>query len=403
MLPTFADVEAAAARIGHLVEHPPTTISRTLSELTGATIVLQFENLQFTGSFKDRGAANRLSRLTDDERRRGVIAASAGNHAQGVAYHARRLGIPATIVVPTSAPLAKVANTMRLGATIVLHGTTLAESAALVVERAAAEGLVVIPPYDDADVIAGQGTVALELLAVHPDLDDLVVPVGGGGLFAGMTLVARQLAPTCRLLGVQSALYPSMVQELAGQPVAIAGGTSIADGIAVKAPGRLTSAILREAGVAMTTVSEARIEEALGLLLEVEKTVTEGAGAAGLAAVLDDPERFRGRKVGLVLSGGNIDLRLLSSVILRSLVRQRRLTRLRVETDDLPGNLGRVATEIGRLGGNLVEVAHQRLLTEIPARRVDLDLLVETLDAAQLDGILHGLAEAGFVVERLDP
>jgi threonine dehydratase len=411
-LPTIADVTAAAAAIEGLVDHTPAPVSRTLSALLGATVVLKLENLQFTGSFKDRGAANRLLQLDEDQRRRGVIAASAGNHALGVAHHAARLGCPAVIVVPVSAPLAKVANAMRLGARVIQHGATLSEAAELVGQLAAAEGLTVIHPYDDRFVIAGQGTVGLELFDQHPDLDDLVVPVGGGGLLGGISLVAAERAPACRLVGVQSERYPAIVERLLASGRAVGpgpsgppttGGTSIADGIAVKRPGRLTIPLLEAAAIEAVTVPEARIEEAVGLLVEVEKTVAEGAGAAALAAVLDRPARFAGRKVGIVVSGGNIDLRLLSSVILRALVRQQRLTRLRVETDDLPGNLGRVATVVGDAGGNLVEVAHQRLLGEIPVRRVDLDLLVETLDGAHLQRVLVALGQAGYQVSVIEP
>jgi threonine dehydratase len=407
--PDGADVlptAAAATAIAGLVDRTPTTVSRTLSALLGATIVLKLENLQFTGSFKDRGAAYRLEQLDAEQRHRGVIAASAGNHALGVAHHAARLGCPAVIVVPVSAPLAKVANAMRLGARVIQHGATLSESVELVGQLADAEGLTVIHPYDDRFVIAGQGTVGLELFEDHPDLDDLVVPVGGGGLLGGISLVAADRAPRCRLVGVQTELYPAIVDRLrpAGRPATSPpSGTSIADGIAVKRPGRLTVPLLEAAAIEAVTVPEARIEEAVGLLVEVEKTVAEGAGAAALAAVLDRPERFAGRKIGVVVSGGNIDLRLLSSVILRALVRQQRLTRLRVECDDLPGNLGRVATIVGDAGGNLVEVAHQRLLGEIPVRRVDLDLLVETLDAAHLQRLLVALGSAGYQVSVIEP
>lgn len=397
-LPTFADVVAAAKTIAELVQHPASAYSATLSAICGAEVVVVFENLQYTGSFKDRGAANRLAALDEGQRARGVVAASAGNHAQGVAYHAHRLGVPATIVVPQSAPLAKVANARRLGATVISHGDTLTESVELMVHLAASEGLTVIHPYDDPLVIAGQGTVGLELFPAHPDLDDVVIPVGGGGLASGIALAASELAPTCRLVGVQSELYPAMCDRLAGRTPATDGRavTSIADGIAVKQPGELTTALLAAAAIEMMTVPESRIEEAVGLLVEVEKTVAEGAGAAALAALLDRPARFVGRKVAIVVSGGNIDPRLLSSVILRSLVRQQRLTRLRVPIDDLPGNLGAVATAIGRAGGNLVEVAHLRLLGQVPPRQVDLDLLVETLDAAHLQRVLTALADAGY-------
>jgi threonine dehydratase len=306
--------------------------------------------------------------------------------------------------MPVTAPLAKVANTARLGATIIQHGATLAET----MERLGdleAGGLTLIHPYDDPLVIAGQGTVGLELLTDHPDLDDIVVPVGGGGLISGIRLVAAHLAPACRVVGVQAELYPHVAAALGVSvpPSDLLGGTSVADGIAVKRPGALALEILARHPVEMMTVPEGRIEEAIGLLAEVEKTVAEGAGAAALAALLAAPERFAGRRVGIIVSGGNIDPRLLASVILRSLVRQGRLTRMRVETDDLPGNLARIATLIAAAGGNLVEVAHQRLLSAVPLRRVDIDLLVETMDGAHLTRILERLLSEGNDVQVIEP
>ncbi|MEA3215861.1 MAG: threonine dehydratase [Acidimicrobiia bacterium] len=400
---TWSDVEAAARRLAGVVDRTPSAPSRTLSGITGAEVVVKFENLQFTGSFKDRGAANRLMLLSPEERARGVVAVSAGNHAQGVAYHAARLGVSATILMPVTAPLAKVANTARLGARIVQHGATLAEAMERLPELQE-EGRILIHPYDDPAVIAGQGTVGLELLTDHPDLDVVVVPVGGGGLISGITVAAHHLAPSCQVVGVQAAGYAYMAAALnaAGMPP-LPSGHSIADGIAVKSPGVIARKILSNHGIEVLTVPEARLEEAIGLLLEVEKTVSEGAGAASLAALLDKPDRFAGRKVGIVLSGGNIDPRVLSSVILRSLVRQGRLTRMRVETDDLPGNLARIAATIGRLGGNLIEVTHQRLLSAVPVRRVDIDLLVETLDAEHLARICIALEGQGDAVDLIEP
>lgn len=402
--PEWDDVAAASLTLAGLVDRTPAAPSRTLSAICGCEIVVKFENLQFTGSFKDRGAANRLAALSDAERERGVVAASAGNHAQGVAYHAARLGIPATILMPASAPLSKVANTRRLGATIVQHGATLAEAMEKLPE-ALAGGATLIHPYDDALVVAGQGTAAVEFLTDFPDLDILVVPVGGGGLITGCALAARRLAPRCEVVGVQTSAYPYLAAMLDNieAPVASAGTVSVADGIAVKTPGAIACALLPALGVRCMTVSEGRIEEAIGLYLEVEKTVAEGAGAAPLAAILAAPERFAGKRVGLILSGGNIDPRLLSSVIQRALVRQGRLTRMRVETDDLPGNLARIATVIGREGGNLIEVTHQRLLSGVPVRRVDIDFLVETLDPAHLARIEAALSVQGDKVELIDP
>lgn len=398
---TIADV-MAARRVSGVVERTPSARSRTLSAITGAEITVKFENLQFTGSFKDRGAANRLLALDAGQRRRGVVAASAGNHAQGVAHHAALLGVPATIVMPVTAPLTKVANTRQLGARVIQHGATVSDTLPLV-EDLQGEGLTVVHPYDDPLVVAGQGTAALELLEDHPELEVLVVPVGGGGLCTGVAVAAAALAPRCRVVGVQAAQYPHLVCALEGRPLPPEPpATTLADGIAVKRPGAIALRQLPRLGVSLLTVSEARIEEAVGLFLEVEKTVAEGAGAVPLAALLEHPDVFRGRRVGLVLSGGNIDPRLLSSVILRSLVRQGRLTRMRVETDDLPGSLGRLATAVGQLGGNLVEVVHERLLGGIPARRVDVDLLVETLDRAHLERLVAGLVAEGHVVTLLD-
>ncbi len=397
----FDDV-LAARRIVDLVERTPSAPSRTLSAITGAQVVVKFENLQFTGSFKDRGAANRLLALDAEQRRRGVVAVSAGNHAQGVAYHAARLNIPATIVMPASAPLTKVANTAHLGAKVIQLGATLADTA-LAVDALLAEGLTLIHPYDDPLVVAGQGTVALELLADHPDLDVIVVPVGGGGLCTGVALVAAALAPHCRVVGVQSELYPHLVCQLTGRPRPEASPvSSLADGIAVKLPGAIALHHLPRLGVELMTVPESRIEEAVGLYLEVEKTVAEGAGAIALAALLERPDAFRDQRVGLLLTGGNIDPRLLASVGLRALVRQGRLTHLRVEADDLPGSLARIATIVGDQGGNVIEVVHERLLGAVPARRVDLDLLVETLDRAHLDRIVAALERGSHRVVVLD-
>ncbi|MDY7100381.1 MAG: threonine ammonia-lyase [Actinomycetota bacterium] len=401
----WADVVAAADRLGDAIPRTPTARSRTLSEIAGADVIVKFENLQFTGSFKDRGALNKLLSLDDDQRRRGVVAASAGNHAQGVAHHAAKLGIAATIVMPVTAPLTKVASTTRLGARVLQEGRTVTDAAELAERLVDEEGLTLVHPYDDPLIVAGQGTAGAELFEdTDRPLDVVLVPVGGGGLASGIAIAAAELSPATKVIGVQTELYPSMVDRLAGRPYQPrTDATSIADGIAVKRPGELTSHLLASHGVEMLTVSEARIEEAVGLLVEVEKTVTEGAGAIGLAALLGNGERFAGMRCGIVLSGGNIDPRLLASVILRSLVRQGRLTHLRVEADDLPGNLARVAGRIGELGGNLIEVSHDRLLNATPARRVDLDLLVETLDAGHLARIRAGLEADGHDVDVVDP
>jgi threonine dehydratase len=400
----WEDVAAAARRLADTIPRTPTAPSRTLSKIVGAEVVVKFENLQFTGSFKDRGALNRLLALDDDQRRTGVVAASAGNHAQGVAHHAATLGIAATIVMPVTAPLTKVASTTRLGARVIQEGRTVTDAATRAEQLVRDEGLTLVHPYDDPLIVAGQGTVGAELFADAEPLDVVLVPVGGGGLASGIAIAGAELSPRTRVIGVQTELYPSMVDHLAGRAYRPrTDATSIADGIAVKRPGALTSRLLASHDVEMITVSEARIEEAVGLLVEVEKTVTEGAGAVGLAALLEHGDRFAGLRCGVVLSGGNIDPRLLASVILRSLVRQGRLTHLRVEADDLPGNLARVAGRIGELGGNLIEVSHDRLLNATPARRVDLDLLVETLDADHLARIRSGLEVDGHDVVVVDP
>ena len=398
---TIETVRAAARLIEDQVEKTPFTRSRVLSATTGAEVWIKFENLQFTASFKERGALVRLSALDADARRRGVIAVSAGNHAQGVAYHARRLGIPATIVMPAFTPFVKVRQTESFGAEIVLEGETLAD-AALVADRiAAARGLVMIHPYDDAAVISGQGTVALEMLAARPDLECLVVPVGGGGLIAGMAEAAKAISPGIEIVGVQSDLYPAFHDALKGLPPS-GGGPTIAEGIAVKAPGRLTLDIARRRVDDMVLVGEADLERAIGLFLNVEKTVAEGAGAAGLAALLAHPSRFAGRRVGLVLCGGNIDPRLLASVITRDLSREGRIAGLRIKIDDRPGTLAAVARIVGDAGANILEVSHQRLFLDVPAKSADLDLVVEARDRAHVDDLVARLEAASYAVRRLD-
>lgn len=396
------DVEAAARTIADDIVTTPTLHSRTLSELTGASVVVKFENLQFTASFKDRGAANRLRALDADQRRRGVIAVSAGNHAQGVAYHAGRLGIPATIVMPGTAPYSKALQTRRLGADVVQVGSTFADAAEHGRQLAADRGLVEIPPYDDALVMAGQGTVALEMLAADPELEVIVIPVGGGGLIAGMATAIAGSGCDVEIIGVQSETYPSMIRALAGEEFESSATGTIADGIAVKSPGHLTLPIVRALVDDVVAVSEERIEEAVRLYLEIEKTVAEGAGAASLAAVLSDRARFGGRRVGVVLSGGNIDTRLLSSVLIRGLGRTGRLTAMRIDLDDLPGRLAGVATVIGDAGGNIVEVEHRRMFGPLSARSTTLDVVVETRDEHHAREIMDLLRAAGFAARRVD-
>lgn len=394
---TLADVEAAALAIAPHVVRTPCVESRTLSELLGARIWLKFENLQFTGAFKERGALNRLMALPDAARSAGVIAMSAGNHAQGVAYHATRLGIPATIVMPEGTPAVKIRNTKALGADVVLAGQNLAEAAAHTRKLAEARGLTFIHPYDDPLVIAGQGTIALEMLDTVPDLDILVVPIGGGGLIAGMAVAAKARNPAIRIVGVEARLYPSMLNKLGGTALAV-GGDTLAEGIAVTEPGAIASEIIARLVDEIVLVSEADLERAVSLLITIEKSVAEGAGAAGLAAVLAEPEKFRGRRVGLVVCGGNIDTRLLASVLTRELAREGRLSRLTIDIPDRPGQLARVAAAIGGAGANIVEVYHQRVFTDLPAKGTELNLVIETRDAGHLAETVMALERAGYRV-----
>ena len=394
----YQDVLDAHQALAGMVVRTPTLRSLTLGRILDVDVWIKFENLQFTSSFKDRGACYRLLQLTDDERRRGVIAMSAGNHAQGVAYHATRLGIPATIVMPRFTPNVKVAGTEALGARVVLHGDDLAAAQARAVELAAAEGLVWVAPFDDPAVIAGKGTVAIEMLEDAPELEVVVVPVGGGGLIAGMAVAARALRPGIEVLGVETELYPSMIAALGEGNTTIPGGQSVAEGIAVAVAGVLTAPIVRTLVSGVITVRESTIEHAMNLYLDIEKTVAEGAGAAALAAVIEHPERFAGRQVGLVLSGGNVDPRILASVIMRGLVRSGRLARLDVDVSDVPGSLGRVTAIIGDLGGNIVEVSHQRMFSDLSIRNALLELAIETRDRLHTERIVAAISDAGYHV-----
>ena len=394
---TLADVLAAHKVIGGHVAVTACERSRTLSDITGAQIWLKFENLQFTGSFKERGALNRLAAMTPEARSRGVITVSAGNHAQGVAYHARRLRIPAVIVMPEPTPTVKVENTRILGAEVVLAGASLEEAAEQADRICAQRRLTFVHPYDDPLVIAGQGTIAIEMLDKVPDLDVLLVPIGGGGLISGMAVAAKAIKPGIEVIGVQSLLYPSMYNAIKSQQLPMRGDT-LAEGIAVKAPGRITRAHVRALVDDIVLVDEADIERALSLLLQIEKSVVEGAGAAGLAALLSDTRRFAGRKVGLVLCGGNIDTRLLASVLTRGLARDGRLTQLSIDIPDRPGQLARVAGVIGAEGANIVEVYHQRVFTVLPAKGAELHVVIETRDREHLGRVVQRLEEAGFLV-----
>jgi threonine dehydratase len=395
---TLRDVEAAASVLEGRVRQTNFDRSLTLSDITGASLWLKFENLQFTATFKERGALNRLSALSADERQRGVIACSAGNHAQGVAYHAARLKIPATIVVPLGTPTVKIENTRRHGATVIEGGATLEEAATLAADRGREQRLTFIHPYDDPLIIAGQGTIALEMLAAVPDLDVLLVPIGGGGLISGMAVAAKTLKPGIEIIGVQAALYPSMYNLVKGMRLPMRGDT-LAEGIAVKAPGEITSEIVRALVDDIVLVSEQEIEQALSLLIGIEKTVTEGAGAAGLAAILANQKRFRGRAVGLVLTGGNIDARLLAGVLTRQLAREGRLSQLRFDIVDRPGQLATVVGVLSQTGANIVEVSHQRIFTDLPAKAVLLEVVIETRDRSHLVSVLAALQAANIDVE----
>ena len=396
---SLADVEAAAGRIAGRVLRTPTLPSEAVSRATGADVVLKLENLQTIGAFKERGAANKLALLNAAERKRGVIAMSAGNHAQAVARHAGLLGIAATIVMPKFTPSTKVTRTESYGAQVVLHGETLAEAAAHAEALAAQRGLVFVHPYNDAAVIAGQGTMALELMQDAPDLDALVIPVGGGGLLAGCATAAKALRPDIAVYGVEVAAYAAMAQQLAGEQVSV-GGPTIAEGIAVRDVGDRPLAIVRELGLEVLVVQERTVEEAIGLLVEGAKVVAEGAGAAGVAALLAFPSRVRGKRGGIAITGGNIDARILSNVLLRNLLRDGRLLRLHLQIPDRPGVLADIAGKIGSSGGNIIEVSHQRLFAASSVQAAELEVMVEARDSAHADAILESL-ESSYVVRRV--
>jgi len=398
-IPTIDDIRAAAEQIRGAVERTPTHHSRTLSKIAGCEIYLKFENLQFTASFKERGAVNKLMSLTAEQRRRGVVAMSAGNHAQAVAYHGGRLGIPVTIVMPDGAPFVKVKRTREFGAEVVQFGETLTEGYSRACELAEKNGFTLVHPYDDPKIVAGTGTVGLELLEDTPDLDTIVVPIGGGGLISGISIAATAIRPDIKIYGVQTALYPSMYDAFKGTSVSCAGQT-IAEGIAVKSPGTLTKEIIRALVEDVFLVREDEIESAVAHLLEIEKTVVEGAGATGYAAVLANREIFAGQKVGIILSGGNIDMRLLSNVILRELSREGRLLSVIVEIEDQPGWLARIATVVSEAGGNILEVSHNRMMTDISAKGADLGLMIEARDSEHAEEIRQKLQDAGFVLRE---
>jgi threonine dehydratase len=395
------DVLSAAERLRGQVVDTPCLRSRTLSALCGCEVFLKFENHQFTASFKERGALNKMAQLSAAERARGVLAVSAGNHAQGVAYHAQRMGVPATIVMPRFAPAVKVENTRRFGAEVVSAGDTFDDARLHGLQLAQERGLTLVHPYDDVDVMAGQGTVALEMLAAQPDIDTLVVAIGGGGLISGMATVARALRPGIQVYGVQTERFPPVWSALHGEP-RDCGQATIADGIAVKSPGALTLPLIRERVDDVLLVSEDDIEQSILLLLEIEKTVVEGAGAVGLAALLKHRERFAGRKVGLVLCGGNIEPLVLAEIIQRGMVKSGRLVRLRFDVRDVPGSLADVASALGRLGANIDEVQHQRAFTTLSVERAQIDVVVQTRGAAHVEEIIESMRVLDYRVERID-
>ncbi|MEN9437799.1 MAG: hypothetical protein RIR09_2454 [Pseudomonadota bacterium] len=391
----YNDIVLAAQRLQRHLLRTPCVASQTLSEITGAQVFLKFENLQFTASFKERGACNKLAQLTPEQAACGVIAMSAGNHAQGVAYHAQRLGLRAVIVMPRLTAGVKVARTQGFGAEVILFGDSLDEARNHALTLAQAQGLTFVHPYDDVDIIAGQGTVALEMLADVPDLDCLVIAVGGGGLIAGIATVAKALQPGLEVVGVQAARFPAMVNAIKGTQHP-QGLSTIADGIAVGTPGKLTLEIVRQRVDDVLLVDEGDLEHALVMLLEVEKTLVEGAGAAGLAALLKYPERFRGKRVGLVLCGGNIDPLLLAAIIERGMVRAGRLARIRINARDVPGSLARVATLLAENGANVDQVHHQRAFTTLSVQSAELDMVVQTRSHAHVADLVTVLREAGF-------
>jgi len=398
---TADHVRAAAKRIAGNIRRTDIELSRTLSAITGAEVYLKFENLQFTAAYKERGALNAMLLLTEEQRQRGVIAASAGNHAQGLSYHGTRLGVPVTIVMPKTTPMVKVMQTEAVGGKVVLEGETYDAAYAHARKLETELGLTFVHPFDDPDVAAGQGTVALEMLEDVPDLEVLVIPVGGGGLASGMSTIARDINPDIKLIGVEAGLFPSMYNRLKGTELPI-GGDTLAEGIAVFEPGAFTSQVLARLLDDFVLVSEGEMETALALLVQIEKTVVEGAGAAGLAAVMAHRELFAGKKVGIVLSGGNIDTRLLANVLLRDLARSGRLARLRLSLQDRPGALFKVVKIFDAHNINIIEIWHQRIFTNLPAKGLVTDIECEARDREQLEALVAALRGAGYHVSQVE-
>lgn len=399
---TLEDIHKASQLLKGNIERTPFRKAVTLSNIAGIETWFKFENSQFTATFKERGAYNKLVQLSDSEKNSGVVAMSAGNHAQGIAFHAHRLGIPATIVMPKNTPFVKVQHTETLGATVILKGDTLADSAAFARTLAEQKNFIFIHPYDDPQIIAGQGTIAIEMLEDLPDLDCLVIPIGGGGLICGMAIAAKSIKPDIKVIGVEAELYPAYRSALDGidRPC---GGDTLAEGIAVTEIGELTLPVIREYVDEIVLVDEAALERALTLILNVEKTLVEGAGAAGFAALLSHPELFKGLTTGTVLSGGNIDSRLLASVLMRELVRDGRITRLRIPIADIPGEIARIADIVAQRGGNFIDLKHHRIFTALPAKDAVLDIELETRDRQHLEIILDDMRTAGYSVCILNP
>ena len=396
----LASIRAAADRLAGHIERTPMRRSVTLSQITGADVWIKFENLQFTAAYKERGALNKLLLLSDSDRTRGVIAASAGNHSQGLAHHGARLGVPVTIVMPRTTPFVKVMQTRAYGAEVILHGESYDEAYEEALRLRQQRGLVLVHPFDDEDVMAGQGTVALEMLEDVPDLEVMPIPIGGGGLISGMATAAKALNPAISIVGVEPSMYPSFTARLAGMPSKV-GGQTVAEGIAVKTVGELTYAAASPLIDEVLLVEESYFEQGVALYVMVEKTVSEGAGAASLAALLAYPEKFRGKKVGLVITGGNIDTRLLASLLTRDLVRAQRLVSIRIVGDDRPGLLANTSALIGKMGANIIEVAHNRLALDVPAKGAEFDLMIETRDAQHTTEIMEALAQAGYPARRI--
>jgi len=397
----IADIRAAAERISGAVVRTPTMHSKTLSQITGADVWLKFENQQFTAAYKERGALNALLLMDEEKRARGVIAASAGNHAQGLSYHGTRLGVPVTIVMPSTTPTIKILQTEAVGGKVVLEGETFDEAYAHARKLEQELGLTFVHPFDDPKVAAGQGTVGLEMLEDAPEIETLIVPIGGGGLISGIGTVAKAHTPPVEVIGVQARLFPSMYGHIKGEDLPC-GGDTLAEGIAVKEPGRFTREIIRRVVDDILLVEEETLEEAVSLLLQIEKTVVEGAGAAGLAALLANRERFVGRKVGLVLCGGNIDTRLLANVLLRDLARSGRLARLRITLQDRPGALYKVMKEFDEHNVNILEIYHQRIFTNLPAKGLVTDIECEARDRRQLEQLIEALRARGYSVSHVE-